>query len=97
MPAYQFAHSSLRVVGGVRGALTLRSGGAAMTFEIDLSRVHQYCWRVRTNEGEVAISGEGYVRKRDCVDTVNALQSCVLTAAMIDLTAPPSPTPPRRE
>jgi uncharacterized protein YegP (UPF0339 family) len=77
--------------------MTLRSGDAAMTFEIDFSRVHRYRWRLRTNEGEVAISGEGYVRKRDCVETVNALQSCVLTAAMIDLTDPPSPTPPRRE
>ena len=76
--------------------MTLRSGDAAMTFEIDFSRVHQYRWRLRSDEGEVAISGEGYVRKQDCLDVVDALRSGELAAAVVDLTDVP-PYLSRRE
>jgi uncharacterized protein YegP (UPF0339 family) len=95
-PVQQFARSFLRVVGGSRGAMTLRGGDAAMTFEIDFSRAHQYRWRLLSDEGEVALSGEGYVRKQDCLDVVEALRSGELAAAVVDLTDVP-PYLSRRE
>ena len=76
--------------------MTLRSGDAAMTFEIDFSRVHQYRWRLRSDKGEVAISGEGYVRKQDCLDVVDALRSGEPAAVVVDLTDVP-PYPSQRE
>ena len=73
--------------------MTLRGGGAAMTFEIDFSRAHQYRWRLLSDEGEVALSGEGYARKQDCLGVVEALRSGVLAAAVVDLTeVPPYPS-----
>ena len=38
--------------------MRLRGGDAAMTFEIDFSRAHQYRWRLLSDEGEVALSGD---------------------------------------
>jgi uncharacterized protein YegP (UPF0339 family) len=81
---------------GPRGMVLLWSGNAAMTFEIDFDRVRLYRWRLRTDEGEVAVSGEGYIRKQDCLDVVDALRSAKFSAALIDLTEV-LPDPNQRE
>jgi uncharacterized protein YegP (UPF0339 family) len=62
-----------------------------MYFEIDFDRVHQYCWRLRNDDGEVVVSGDGYVRKQDCLDTVNSIKSGAATDEIIDLMDSPPP------
>jgi uncharacterized protein YegP (UPF0339 family) len=79
---------------GAEQGSVLWSGNTAMTFEIDFDRVRFYSWRLRTEGGEVAASGEGYLRKQDCLEVVDALRSGEFSAALLDLTeVPPDPSP----
>lgn len=58
-----------------------------MHFEIDKNAQGQFIWRLRANNGQiVAVSGESYVNKADCVNGLNLVKSALSQTPVQDKT-----------
>lgn len=63
-----------------------------LTFEIFRDRADEFRWRLKASNGKIiAVAGEGYVDKRDCLAGIHSVQSAGQAAAHVDRTLDESP------